>query len=149
MAPEEQCSRTANPTSMPHMTYDECLERLQVEQAKLLPMKEELTTARARAAQHGDYMAAEAYARLDRRVHSQGQLCQRLQTELARLKRQRAAVNRATDYSVPHRFVSVARRRLLPDVFASLMQEAEDGGERAAGEPVSDAAPLRRVSSEP
>lgn len=105
------------------MTYDDCLARLQVEQGRLIPLKEELALARARASNGDGYLPPEDYARLERLVRERGALCQRIQAELARLKRTRPRPN--TGPSLARRFMDVAKRTLMPELFEAMLDEAQ------------------------
>ncbi|HYS71602.1 MAG TPA: hypothetical protein VEM95_04185 [Thermoplasmata archaeon] len=107
-------------------TYEEALQRLQVEHTKAAALRERLTAAKRSAYTGRGFMPEAEYTALEHDVRLQGQLCQRLQTEVARLKRERR--NRDDDAFL-ERFKRAAFRLLDPVTFQALIDEARNAGE--------------------
>lgn len=84
-------------------------------------IKSQLDTARSAVAAGGEYSAAEWYRKAEQALRIAGRTAENMQFRLGELKRRR----RLEDASAGgQRFVEAARRKLPPDVFQALMEEA-------------------------
>lgn len=101
------------------------LEALKVEtEVGLARMKQQLDTAKARAREDGEYADSDWYVRTKYALRMKGLTHQQILSELAR---RRKAEKATTGNSVQDRFVDICRRRLDPEFFAELLQEAKEG----------------------
>lgn len=98
---------------------------------KLAHLKSQIEGAKANAAATGDYSDRDWYNRANlayRMVAKEHQTCLREIGERNRARR------RANGDSVDRRFISIARHRLDPDLFKSIMDEAMDDRSSGDGE---------------
>lgn len=102
-------------------TYAQLQElRLELE-SDIQSIRRQIERAQAEARATGKYASDHWWLKVHQALRIKGHQCQEIQQEMGRITKARKA---ARSREVELRFVEAARRRLPPEVFRSLMEEA-------------------------
>jgi len=111
---------STDPKELERLTSDELLElKLELE-GDLSSIRTQIAAAQQKAREQGEYADSQWWLKVNWALKTKGRQCQEIQLLLRRRKTQ------AVKTSVESEFVTLARAKLPPEQFNSLLQEAKE-----------------------